>query len=155
MSERHWAVTRSGGDEVSTDPERLDFASTHAAVAASFWCRNIPQETFRRALERSLPFGLYLADGRQAGFCRALSDSEVFGYLTDFIIFEGHRGQGLGSWLAECVLSHPDLHGLRRIHLATRDRQEFFARYGFRLDAQPGMQMDVIQSPESLWPPPD
>lgn len=154
MSADAWAVARPDGHEVTTDPARLDFAATHAAVADSFWCRNIPQEDFRRALEHSIPFGLYLPNGAQAGFCRAMSDTAVFGYLTDFIVFEGFRGEGLGSWLAECVLSHPDLQGLRRIHLATRDRQEFFARYGFRLDAQPGMQMDIVQAPELLWPAP-
>lgn len=146
-----WTVRREDGCEVSTDPARLDFERTHAAVAESFWCLGIPQDVFRRVLERSIGFGLYLPDGQQAGFCRAMSDGGVFGYITDFIVFEGHRGQGLGSWLAETVLTHPDFQHLRRIHLATRDRQDFFSRYGFRLDAQPGMQMDIVHPPEELW----
>lgn len=147
-----WTLRRADGCEVSTDPGRLDFPATHAAVADSFWCRGIPAEAFRRALGHSLAFGLYLPDGSQAGFCRSLTDSVVFGYLTDFIVFDGRRGRGLGTWLAEAVLSHPDLQGLRRVHLATRDRQAFFARHGFALDAQPGMQMDIVQPPEELWP---
>ena len=150
-----WTLKRQDGCEVSTDQARLDFAATHAAVADSFWCRGIPEETFRRVLARSIGFGLYLPGGEQAGFCRAMSDEGVFGYLTDFIVFEGHRGQGLGSWLVESVLEHPSLGGLRRIHLATRDRQAFFSRFGFRLDAQPGMQMDIVHPPEDLWPQPD
>jgi len=148
----YWSLTRKDGIEVSTDPSRLDFDRTHAAVAASFWCEGIPVEAFRRALDHSLPFGLYLAGGEQAGFCRAMTDTAVFGYLTDVIVFEGHRGEGLGTWMLEAVLSHPDMQHLRRTHLATRDRHALFARLGFRLDAQPGMQMDIVRSPSELWP---
>lgn len=153
--EEVWTISRPDGCEISTDPARLDFARTHAAVAESFWCRGIPEDVFSRALERSIGFGLYLPGGEQVGFCRAMSDGGVFGYLTDFIVFEGHRGEGLGSWLAESVLAHPAFRDLRRIHLATRDRQEFFSRFGFRLDAQPGMQMDIVHAPEELWPAPN
>lgn len=155
MAFRPWTTSRADGCEVSTDPGRLDFARTHEAVASSFWCLGIPAAEFRLALENSIGFGLYLPDGEQAGFCRAMSDGAVFGYLTDFIVFEGNRGRGLGSWLAEAVLAHPGFQRLRRIHLATRDRQEFFSRYGFELDAQPGMQMDIVRPPEELWPQAD
>lgn len=155
MAEDDWTVSRPDGCEVSTDPARLDFVRTHAAVADSFWCRGIPEDAFRRALEHSIGFGLYLPGGEQAAFCRGMSDRAVFGYLTDFIVFEGHRGEGLGSWLAEAVLSHTAFRNLRRIHLATLDRQRFFSRFGFELDAQPGMQMDIVRPPEALWPQPD
>jgi hypothetical protein len=34
-------------------------------------------------------------------------------------------------WLVETVLAHPDLQGLRRWILATRDAQELYRRIGF------------------------
>lgn len=148
----YWSRRRDDGVELSTDPGRLDLDRTHAAVAASFWCEGIPREAFLRALAHSTPFGLYLADGSQCGFCRAMSDTAVFAYLTDAIVFEDYRGEGLGSWMLESVLLHPSMQQLRRIHLATRDRQALFSRLGFRLDAQPGMQMDILREPADLWP---
>lgn len=148
----HWSTRREDGIELSTDPSRLDFDRTHAAVAASFWCEGIPRDAFRRALGHSLAFGLYLPGGEQCGFCRAMTDTAVFGYLTDVLVFDGQRGKGLGTWMLESVLRHPDMGRLRRTHLATRDRQALFGRLGFRLDAQPGMQMDILRTPAELWP---
>ena len=43
---------------------------------------------------------------------------------------EAHRGRGLGKWLVEAAVSHPDLQGLRLLTLATRDAHELYRRYG-------------------------
>ena len=40
-------------------------------------------------------------------------------------------GQGLGKWLVEMILAHPDLQGLRRILLATKDAHSLYAQFGF------------------------
>jgi GNAT superfamily N-acetyltransferase len=46
-------------------------------------------------------------------------------------IVETHRDRGLGKWLIECILRHPDLQGLRWM-LATQDAHGLYMRYGFQ-----------------------
>ena len=41
------------------------------------------------------------------------------------------------------VSAHPDLQGLRRILLATRDAHTLYARYGFKPLAAPELMMEV------------
>jgi GNAT superfamily N-acetyltransferase len=84
-----------------------------------------------RAIANSLCFGLYAPDGAQAGFARAVTDRATWAYIADVFVLEAHRGRGLGVWLMETVLAHPDLQGLRRIELATDDAHGLYERFGF------------------------
>ena len=79
----------------------------------------IPRATVERAIAGSLNFGLYGPDAAPAGFARVVSDRATFAYLADVFVDPAHRGLGLGAWLVETVLAHPELQGLRRWALAT------------------------------------
>ncbi len=68
------------------------------------------------------------------------------------IVFDAHRGRGLGTFLVASALEHPDVQSLRRFHLATADAHGLYERFGFVTDAQPGVHMDRIVAPEDLWP---
>lgn len=94
-----------------------------------------------RSVENSLCFGLYRGDG-QAGFARVTSDRATFAYLADVFVLEEHRGRGLGKWLVEAVLSHPELRGLRRWMLATADAHGLYQGYGFRGLGRPEIFME-------------
>ena len=78
----------------------------------------------------------------QAGFARVVTDRATFAYLADVFVLEEHRGQGLGKWLVEAIVSHPDLQGLRRWMLATRDAHELYRRYEFTELARPEIFME-------------
>ena len=52
-------------------------------------------------------------------------------------------GQGLGKWLIEQVLAHPDLLDLRRFMLVTRDAAGLYARYGFQSPVDPSGTMQI------------
>jgi GNAT superfamily N-acetyltransferase len=104
-----------------------------------------------RGIKNSLPFGLYAPDGSQAGFARAITDRATFAYLADVFVAEEHRGRGLGKFLVEIVLGHPELQGLRRWALATADAHELYRRCGFRSPSQPEIHMVIERSPEELW----
>ena len=83
----------------------------------------------RKAIENSLCFGVY--DGEtQVGFARMVTDSATFGWMCDVFILPSHRGRGLGKWLVECMMDHPDIKVLRRIILSTRDAHEFYQKSG-------------------------
>jgi GNAT superfamily N-acetyltransferase len=132
------------GFEISTDRGLLDRALIHRFLRDdSYWARGIPREVLDRAIDNSLCFGLYAPDGAQAGFARAVTDRAAIAYLADVFVVEAKRGRGLGKWLIETVLAHPDLQGLRRFFLGTADAQALYARYGFRPLADPGRMMEI------------
>ena len=64
------------------------------------------------------------------GFARVVTDRCTFAWLCDLFVVEAHQGQGLGKWLVECIVAHPDLQTLRIFLLATRDAHELYRRYG-------------------------
>jgi GNAT superfamily N-acetyltransferase len=116
---------------ISTDKERLDSEAIQKFLSEeSYWAKSRTYEQTLRAIENSICFGLYL-DDRQIGFARVVSDQAAFAYLGDVYILDEFRGQGLSKWLMETILSHPDLQGLRRWLLATRDAHGLYAQYDF------------------------
>src|SRR6266850_4151240 len=125
---------------VSTDPARLDRALVHEFLTASYWSPGIPRDVVDRSIDHSLVFGLY-EGGRQVGFARTVTDRATFAYLADVFVLPDFRGQKLGEWLVECVCAHPDLQGLRRWVLLTRDAHELYRKYGFTAVAQPDRYM--------------
>jgi len=89
---------------ISTDPARLDLDAIHAFLAhESYWAAGIAKNVLARGIAHSLCFGVYRA-GAQIGFARVISDYATYAYLNDVYILSPHRGQGLASWLIECVL---------------------------------------------------
>jgi GNAT superfamily N-acetyltransferase len=139
---------------VSTDPARLDLDRIHRFLAASYWATGIPREVVARSVANSLPFALSAPSGDQVGFARVISDRATYAYLGDVYVESEHRGRGLGKFLVACVLGHPDLQGLRRWALATADAHSLYTRHGFKLTANPHMQLFIERSPAELWPPP-
>jgi GNAT superfamily N-acetyltransferase len=133
----------SKGDfEVSTDPERVDIDVVHDFLTRSYWAQGIPMETVRRSIENSICFGIY--HGRQqVGFARIVSDQATFAYLADVFVLPEYRGRGLSRWLMECIVGHPDLQGLRRWMLATRDAHGLYARFGFTPVQKPDRWMEI------------
>jgi GNAT superfamily N-acetyltransferase len=85
-------------------------------------------------------FGLYPPAATQAGFARVVTDRARFAWLADVFVLEAHRGAGLGVWLVETVLSHPDLTAVRFV-LGTADAHGLYERFGFE-PADPGRIMD-------------
>ena len=129
---------------ISTDPSRLDVAGTHAFLTNSWWAGGTTKETVERSIKASLCFGVY--DGaRQIGFARVISDFATYAYICDDYILEPYRGKGLGKWLMQCILSHPDLQGLRRWTLIAEDVR-MYARFGFRPLQQPELNMELLGS---------
>ena len=132
---------RVDGYEVSTDPGRLDLGVVHGFLHDAYWSRGVPRAVVERAIAGSLPFGLYAPEGAQAGFARVVSDRATFAWLADVFVLPGHRGRGLGAWLVERVVAHPELQGLRRWALATADAHPLYARFGFTALPDPALFM--------------
>lgn len=120
----------AGEFTISTDRARLDVDAALALLHRTDWAAQMPRAVLARAVANSVCFGVYR--GRElVGLARVVSDLSTYAYLTDVVIGEGHRGRGLGRWLVECILAHPDFQNLRRIALLTSDAQDLYARFGF------------------------
>jgi hypothetical protein len=81
-----------GGYELDDDPARIDLDAVHAYLAGeSYWARGRPRELVAQLVwEATRVVGLY-SDGRQVGFCRAVSDGVAVAYLADVYVLEQHR----------------------------------------------------------------
>ena len=130
------------GYEITTDPARLDVAAIHAYLSEAYWSPGIPRGVIERAVANSICFGV-LHDGAQVGFARVVTDKATFAYLADVYVLQEHRGRGLARRIMEAVIGHPDLQGLRRMLLATRDAHGLYTRFGFKPLAAPDRMMEI------------
>jgi len=130
---------------ISNDPSRLDLdVIYHYLSTESYWSAGIPREVVEKAVQNSLPFGVYdTRINKQIGFARLITDYATFAYLADVFVLPEYRGQGLSKWLMACIRNHPDLQGLRRMLLATRDAHGLYSQYGFKPLAAPDRWMEV------------
>lgn len=132
---------RRGEYIVTCDRRRADLEVIATFLGDSYWAKGIPPALVRRALEHSLNFVL-LKGRAQVGFARVITDFATIGYLGDVFVLQAHRGKGLGKWLVECVMLHPELQGFRRWILATRDAHELYRQFGFAHLAKPDIFME-------------
>ena len=128
---------------ISTDPSMLDVDAVHGFLRRSYWATERPLEVVKRSVEGSLNFGLYRAkDRRQVGFARVVTDFATFAWLCDVFIDEAYRGQGLGVWLTETVVEHPELRCLRLWVLGTDDAHGLYEKMGFTALGAPEKWME-------------
>ena len=95
----------------------------------SYWAQGRAMDVVNKTIENSLCFGIY-EDDLQVGFARVVTDNVTFAWLCDVFIAESHQGMGLGKWLIECGVSHPNLRTCKNILLATRDAHDLYSQYG-------------------------
>lgn len=136
---------RRGDLLISTDPARVDVDVVHGFLSTCYWSPGIPRPLVERAIAHSLCFGLYRthdAASVQVGFARVITDRATFAYLCDVFVLESERGRGIGVWLMETLLTHPDLQGLRRFCLLTRDAHGLYERFGFKPMPDPSRFME-------------
>ena len=136
--------TTKGQYWITTDPKKLDLDAIHEFLSRSFWAEGIPKETMAKAVANSLCFGLFDGDA-QVGFARVVTDRATYAYLCDVYVLETHRGRDLGKWLIETVMAHPDLQGLRRFQLVTRDAHGLYSRHGFDTPVNPDRHMEIFK----------
>lgn len=122
----------------------------HGWLAAAYWSPGIPRHVFDKAIDNSLCFAA-LRDGELVGFARVITDRATFAWLCDVFVAEEARGAGVGKRLMDAVVAHPDLQGLRRFMLATRDAHGLYQRYGFRPLDNPQAFMGIRRRAEDLY----
>ena len=127
---------------ISTDKSKLDIDLIYRFLSQSYWAEGIPLKIVEDSIQNSVCFGLYDSE-KQIGFTRAITDSATFGYLADVFIVPERQKQGLGKILAKTILEHPGFDMLRRWHLATKDAQGLYERFGFTIPSEPERHMEM------------
>jgi len=131
--------------ELSTDREQMQPEVIHTFLKRSYWATGRRKEVMLRSIEHSLPFGIFFGQ-RQIGFARVVTDYSTFAWIADVFIDEEFRGRGLSKWLMQSILAHPELQGLRRWVLSTRDAHELYRRFGFKSIQSPECWMEIYDS---------
>ncbi len=131
------------GYRMSLDPSDLQFDVIHAYLSRSYWSPGIPREIDEKAALHTLCVGVFGPDGGQVGFARMATDHATFGYLADVFVLEDHRGRGLSPAMIRVLMDLPDVVGMRRLMLATRDAHGLYAKLGWSpvVDPSPFMQI--------------
>jgi GNAT superfamily N-acetyltransferase len=151
-AQREW---RRGANLISTDKRRLDVDAIHGYLVRSYWAERIPRSVVELSIENSLCFGLYELEsaaqssartGRemQIGFARLVTDGATFAWLADVFVLEEFRGRGLSKWLMRTIVEMPELGGLRRWILATRDAHGLYRQVGYESLAAPDRYMERL-----------
>lgn len=132
----------NGEFTVSTDRARLQLDAIHRFLSEeSYWANNRTREQTATAIKNSLPFGVYQGKN-QIGFARVVSDFATFAYIGDVYILPEFRGRGLSKWLMQVIVNYPELQGLRRWVLATRDAHTLYEKFGFHALVHPERWME-------------
>jgi ribosomal protein S18 acetylase RimI-like enzyme len=134
----NWA---RGQYTISTDRARLDLPAAFALLQTTHWGDTLTPGLLERAVAHSVCFGLYCGV-TLVGFARVITDLATYGYLTDVVIAPEHQRRGLGTWLTDCMVQHPQLQGFRRLALVTRDAERLYSRAGFAVGAGPLIYME-------------
>lgn len=129
---------------ISTDPQKMDVDIIYGYLSRSYWAEGRTKATVEKSLRHALNFGVFDEVGTQVGFARVITDYATFAYLADVFVLEEHRGHGLSKRLMQTIMEHPDLQGLRRWSLATRDAHGLYAQFGFTPLPKPEIWMQIF-----------
>lgn len=127
--------------ELVTDQSAIDPVAAHAYLTTSYWSPGIPIATVQRAIAGSLCVAVR-HKGQQVAMARAITDRATFAYLADVYVLDAHRGKGLSKAMVAWFHAHPELQGLRRWMLMTRDAHGLYAQFGWTPLADPALAME-------------
>ncbi|MBK7844189.1 MAG: GNAT family N-acetyltransferase [Bdellovibrionales bacterium] len=128
--------------KISDDKNLLRVEFVHALLKGAYWCKGIPLETFRAAVNGSLCFGAYIGNV-QVAFARVVTDGATFAWLCDVIVDPNYRGRGISKALMKYIMSHSRMKGFRRICLATKDAHTLYEQFNFKITATPEYWMEI------------
>lgn len=100
-------------------------------LAETYWGHRRPQAIVEKLIQNSLCFSLF-SGHEQIGFARVATDYTVFSWLSDLVIADAYRNQGLGKWFLDCILKHPSISQTQFV-LQTSSAYQLYERFGFEV----------------------
>ena len=113
----------------SDDKALLGISEIVALLNELYSTEDYSSEKVQKIVNNSFCVGLY-SDGKLVGFVRIITDKITLSWIKDFIIEKDHRRKGLGSFIMNCLLAHPDL-SETDIVLGAQDARDFYKKFGF------------------------
>lgn len=124
-------------------PSETDIEIIHAVLKETYWSPGIPRDVVARACANSMCAVARDESGTLIGFARLVTDKATFAWLCDVIVLPGKQGKGLGRALVQTFQRHPELQGLRRWLLGTKDAHGVYAPLGFTPLSAPDRVMEI------------
>lgn len=128
---------------VIEQPSETDIGVIHAMLRETYWSPGVPRDVVARACANSMCAVARDDKGQLIGFARVVTDKATFAWLCDVVVLPGRQGRGVGRALVRTFLDHPDLQGLRRWLLGTKDAHGVYAPLGFTPLEAPGRFMQI------------
>ena len=128
---------------ISTDKSKLDYEVVHNFITNS-WAKGISFQDLKKSIENSLCFGVFKKES-QIGFARVITDYPRLAHLADVFILKEYRGLGLGKWLMENIMNHPELQSIKKWTLLTEDAHGLYGQFGFQNLKNPELYMELIK----------
>lgn len=125
-------------------PSDADLDVIHPTLAATYWSPGVPRDVVARGCANAL-CAIARAGGAPVGFARVISDRASFAWLCDVFVLPEAQGRGVARGLVRALRAHPELQGLRRWLLATRDAHGVYAPLGFVPLAAPERWMEIFE----------
>jgi len=116
---------------VIEQPTESDIEIIHSVLRDTYWSPGVPRDVVARACANSMCAIARDDAGKLIGFARLVTDKATFAWLCDVIVLPGRQGRGLGRALVQAFQQHPELQGLRRWLLGTKDAHGVYAPLGF------------------------
>ncbi|TDD57629.1 N-acetyltransferase [Kribbella antibiotica] len=139
------------GFEADDDTARIDIDAVHGFLRTAYWSPNVPRDVVERSIAGSLNVAVYAPTGELVAFARAATDRATYAWIADVFVLPEHRGHGLGKFVMSSLLGHPDMQGLRRLMLATKDAHELYRQYGFTELPDLTTMMVIRHDPTTLY----
>jgi GNAT superfamily N-acetyltransferase len=126
-SPREW---RNGDYLLTDDPGKLHLDAVCDLLHSTYWANDRPREVIVKAIQHSTCLSL-IHGGKLVGFIRGVTDHATYTWVCDVIVHPDHRGKGLGKWIVQRFLEHPDLQTISH-HLCTKDAHALYEGFGFQ-----------------------
>lgn len=132
---------------ISEDKSKLNVRKIHQEVTSVYWGKDRTWEQTLMTIEKSICFGMYAENGEQFAYARMITDGLTFAYLMDVIVFDPHKGKGLGKKIIQYILDRPDVKQVNTVALKTMDAHSFYENFGFKRvgDSQMWMSIDRVK----------
>jgi GNAT superfamily N-acetyltransferase len=134
-------------------PDDADLDVIHATLAATYWSPGVPRDVVARGCANAICAIARDGSGAVAGFARVISDRASFAWLCDVFVVPAAQGRGVARALVRALRAHPELQGLRRWLLATRDAHGVYAPLGFVPLAAPEHWLEIFTPLAGVAPP--
>ncbi|HTL83150.1 MAG TPA: GNAT family N-acetyltransferase [Bacteroidia bacterium] len=129
---------------INDSTEKVDLDFVHHELSNSYWAKNIPRSLLEKAIRHCINFNVFHNE-TQVAFARVITDQATYAYLCDVIVNEDHGGKGIGKAMMKFIMDHPELQGLRRFTLATRDAHTLYTQFGFEVTKNPENMMEIVR----------